>query len=199
MPTTHAYATKQRPFDWKGAMFRWTLRESETYAQERGLTPLVFEQLRDRGYIGYCLFGSFRQHCFAVPFRDADGEVFRAQCRAPKRDQNGHMAWRYEPSSDQLNRPIPPWIVGDAHSDRVFLSESHMDLIALIDRGGFMPDIDDNWSRSSPLVARAEIGKLKGLAWAQGVEIFLVPQNDPDGQTWLAKVLRILSGFEPGS
>jgi hypothetical protein len=189
---------KNPPFNWENATSRWTPSVSETFAQEWGLTPLVFEWLQKRGDIGYCSCAKYSQRCLAIPFRDADGKVFRAQCRAPKRDQNGHAAWVFEPSTDKLGRPIPPWIVGDPRTAvRVFVFESHKDQIAFIDRGGFMPDVDDKLTAFVSTCGASGIRRLETIGWAGNVEIFLVPQNDKGGQDWLTKVLRILSGYAP--
>jgi len=190
---------KSAPFDWKNATSRWTTTQSEALAQEWGLNALTLDQLCTRGYIGYCISEKFKERCFAIPFRDADGEVFRAQCRAPKRDQNGHASWVYEPLKDPLERQIPPWIVGDpGTAARVFVFESQHDLIAFVDKGEFMYEIDEGEMAFISTCGAAQAGKLETIGgWAENVEIFLVPQNDEPGQKLLAKALYILSGFEP--
>jgi hypothetical protein len=185
-------------FDWKNATFRWNTTLSDAYAQEWGLTPLVFEWLQKRGDIGHCLCAKYGERCLAVPFRDADGNVFRAQCRAPKRDQNGHASWAYEPAKDPLKRSIPAWIVGEHITAREFLFESHHDLIAFVDKGEFMSDVDDGLVTFISTCSADGTRRLETIGgWAQNVEIFLVPQNDEEGQEWLAKVLRILAPHDP--
>jgi len=99
-------------FDWKAAVSSFTLAQGRELADERGLDPLTFERLRDRGLIGSVYVEKFKARCAAFPIHDKDGNVYRAHCRAPQPDNDGKRVWSYEPANDPLDRAISAFVIG---------------------------------------------------------------------------------------
>jgi hypothetical protein len=182
-------------FDWKAALSNFTLAQGRALAAERGLDPLTFERLRDRGLIGSVYVQKFNANCIAFPISDKNGDVYRAHCRAPQPADDGKWEWVYEPAKDPLGRPIPALAIGNpAPADRGFIFESQWDGITLIERLELFPEIDSGEVCIVTTRGAENAAKIKPITFANGASLYAVPQNDPAGAKWLEDIITIAGG-----
>ena len=183
-------------FDWGAAVSSFALADGRALADERGLDPLSFERLRDRGLIGSVYVEKFKARCTGFPIHDKNGTVYRAHCRAPQPDNDGRWVWFYEPANDPLDRPISAFVIGNpVTAERAYLFESQWDAITLIERLALFEEIDSGEISVVATRGAQNAAKIKEIAWASGANLYAFPQNDPPGLKWLNDIIVIIGGL----
>jgi hypothetical protein len=188
-------------FNWGRCVRDLSSEQIGWVAAERGVKEPTIQWLADRNWFGSYYVLKWCAHCIAFPIQGDNGEVVRAHCRSPQRNQKGKWGWTYEPFDPQ-KRPVSALLFGTLEKvHTVYIFESQWDAIALIDKLEFCDQIDSGevciiCTRGSKIAKR-----LFELPWKQGPVIYAFPQNDqPDGkgivasQEWLKYVLAATGG-----
>jgi hypothetical protein len=183
--------------DWKGCCNSMTLQQVEAIAAERAVSAFNVERIGDRGWIGSCYVPKWRANCIAFPICLPDGQVWRAHCRAPQRNEKGKFEWTYEPAVDLQDQPISALLFGvlGLRTHTVFIQESQWCNIALVDKLDLIGDID---AGEVCLIATRGVdfaGRLRALTFPPKATSYAIPQNDDGGCKWLENVRRSVTKF----
>jgi putative DNA primase/helicase len=165
-------STKLKPLDW-ARLYKLSDTDIDELSHWRGLSPKFCRWAATNSFIGRHKLGYW-----AFPVYN-NGTIVGAHLRKDKND------WEYRPSLKSLGIELTPLVIGDlSKAEKTFTDESQWDLFAVLDKLGIqygepIVGICTRGAQNGALVAKIEI---RG-------ELYLIPQNDQAGQSWLEHVL----------
>jgi hypothetical protein len=183
-------------FNWKDCVNNFTPAQTRDLAGERAVAELTIEGLRNRGLIGSCYVEKWKTRCIAFPICDENGDVYRAHCRSPQRDDKDKYDWAFEPK-DPLGRPIPALVFGKHSAPKRLIVEGEGDAISVIDKLDLFDEIDKDETCVIITLSSGGPNRLRAFDWSKASTVggvYVFPQNDNAGRKWLAEVLAITGG-----
>ena len=186
-----------KQFSWKDCVSNFTPSQTRELAAERGVAELTIKGLRDRDLIGSCYVPKWKEQCLAFPIFGQNGDVYRAHCRSPQRDDEDKWRWAYEPARSS---PIPAFVIGNPDTaNKRLIFESQWDAISAIDKLNLFEEIDSGETCLIMTRGAEFSNRLKPFKWAatittEPIAIYAFPQNDDPGRKWLANVLQATGG-----